>query len=158
MIILEATKYINVTYNLGDLAEWFSAVGTMLAVVTSICLANRKRKPFLVFYTHFDPKYTGKGAENIQDNYDRLLVPKRHSDILNVQDALFINEHQSKIHSRSANITEFSEIENKLFMLQDNLTGKKYYFAIEGEKDDWKVVYPLRKIDILRRMLNERIS
>lgn len=171
MIILEIVKHITITYNLGDLADWVSAIGTMLAVITSIYLANRKRKPFLVFYTHFEPKYTGKGAENMRDNYDFLivgitnysdhpvvLVPKRHSDILNVQDALFINEYQSKTHSRAVHITEFSEIDNKLFMLQDNLTGKKYYFAIKGEKDNWKIVYPLIKIDILRRMINDRIS
>ncbi len=36
MIVLEAAKHVTVTYNLGNLADWVSAVGTVSAVIVAL--------------------------------------------------------------------------------------------------------------------------
>ncbi|PEG95482.1 hypothetical protein CP361_00565 [Lactobacillus sp. UMNPBX10] len=50
MMFLAVTtvRQVNITYNLGDLADWVSAIGTVAAVVVSLCLANRRYKPKIV--------------------------------------------------------------------------------------------------------------
>lgn len=96
MNLLDIVGRVNVTYNLGDMADWVSAIGTLLAVITSVYLANRHRKPFLSFYAHYEPKLTGEEAKNISNNYAYIsvnitnyanypvvLIPKRHQEILN---------------------------------------------------------------------------
>ena len=47
MIFLGVTsvRHITITYNLGDLADWVSAIGTIAAVIVSLYLANRRDKP-----------------------------------------------------------------------------------------------------------------
>ena len=49
MMFLAVTtvRQVNITYNLGDLADWVSAIGTVAAVVVSLYLANRRYKPKL---------------------------------------------------------------------------------------------------------------
>lgn len=49
MIILETVKHITVTYNLGDLADWVSAIGTISAVILSLYLASKRNRPKLSF-------------------------------------------------------------------------------------------------------------
>lgn len=171
MNLLEIAGHINVIYNLGDIADWVSAIGTLLAVITSVYLANRHRKPFLAFYAHYEPKLTGEEAKNISNNYAYVsvsitnyanrpvvLIPKRHQKVLNVEDALFINEYQKKFHSGFIEITNFTNLEDKLFMFQDNFTGKKYYFALRKKNDEWIMVYPLNKLSVVRRMIHDRFS
>ena len=49
MIILETVRHVTITYNLGDLADWVSAIGTISAVILSLYLASKRNRPKLSF-------------------------------------------------------------------------------------------------------------
>lgn len=64
MILLETVRHVTITYNLGGLADWISAIGTVAAVVVSLYLASHKNKPRLRFFIR-DPKDDGAfGVQN----------------------------------------------------------------------------------------------
>lgn len=63
MIVLETIHHINVTYNLGNLADWLSAIATLAAVFVSLYLANRKPKPFLVIKSAYFPEEKDKKCQ-----------------------------------------------------------------------------------------------
>lgn len=48
MIFMETVKYVSITYNFGDLADWVSALATVAAVIVSLYLANKRNKPRII--------------------------------------------------------------------------------------------------------------
>ena len=68
MIILETVRHVTVTYDLGNLADWVSALATVAAVIVSLYLANYRDRPkiLITFSDKNDCRVTNKGFRPVE--------------------------------------------------------------------------------------------
>ena len=165
VLMLETVKHINVTYNLGNLADWLSAIGTIAAVAVSLYLANRKPKPFLIIRAFYFPEEKAertpegilvKGLEeNItiqienENSYPVVMVPQNHRNILDPvlgvhENELYIAGRGAKANTRAMRITNFNHLIFKKFVIRDIYSNKSYKFRFIKENNQWIILYPLR--------------
>lgn len=174
MIVLEAAKHATVTYNLGNLADWLSAIATLAAVFVSLYLANRRPRPFLVIKSAYFPEEKDQimqnGAllkgmkENItvliqnENDYPVAMVVKNHRKILKPvlgvnENVLYIAGGNSKVKSRSMRIENFDNLAWKKFKIRDIYSNSVYKFRFVKVGNKWTILYPLRPgnfIDVIR--------
>lgn len=165
MILLETIHRVNITYNLGSLADWLSAIATLAAVLVSLYLANRKPKPFLVIRSTYFPEekdretpdgITLKGMrENItvlienENDYPVAMVVQNHrktlKPILGVdENKLYLAGRKAKLKTRSMEIRNFDNLIWKEFRIRDIYSNAVYRFRFIKKGDKWIVLYPLR--------------
>ena len=158
MIILETVKYITLNYDVGNIADWLSGFGTVLAVIVSLYLAKHKATPFLTLKTEFFPKDDREEFDNLPNNKDSLrIVIKNYSNhpvLLTLKDKdnyfsvdkpLYVYEYTVKSNVRVIETTTFDKLDGKKFELRDAFSNNKYKFKLVKRKGEWMVIYPIRK-------------
>lgn len=174
MILLETIHRVNVTYNLGNLADWVSAIATLAAVFVSLYLANRKNKPFLVIKSAYFPEEQDKKMpdggflkgmkEHIavlienDDNYPVALVTQNHRKILKPifgfkENTLYISGGNAKSKTRSMEIENFDNLIWKQFKIRDIYSNAVYKFRFIKKNNEWVILYPLRLKDYIKVIL-----
>lgn len=179
MIVLETIHHINVTYNLGNLADWLSAIATLAAVFVSLYLANRKPKPFLVIKSAYFPEEKDKKMpdggvfkgvkehivvliENDND-YPVAMVPQNHHKILKPvfginENTLYIAGGNAKRKTRSMEIEALDNLIWKQFKIRDIYSNAVYRFRFIKKDDEWIILYPLRLknyIEVIRCIVSK---
>lgn len=145
MIVLETVKHVTITYNLGDLADWASAIGTFLAVAVSLYLANRRNRPHIwIEFTggkYVSCRLTNKSFRPVElklklpgdSFYTYFPLPPMKDQIQNLrEDQVFQKDHISFTFSPK----DESMLSAKGF---DIVTMSRYYFIFYKDKDKWKV-------------------
>ncbi len=168
MIILEATKYVNVTYNLGDLAEWFSVIATLAAVAVSLYLANRKDRPRINFDIHtengqlmltvinisFRPVFLevkyGKINDNRKSRGRAALNPLKNK--ADIKDLVETNPYAGSeyIYGLGSDKNQTA----RLFFAKDIISGANYKIMIIPKNGQWKLVqyrFAIGKFILLKR-------
>lgn len=168
MILLETVRHVNVTYNLGDLADWVSALGTVAAVVVSLYLANRRDKPQILI-TFTDTKQnncriTNKSFQPVElriklpgeKHYVSFPLPPRDKKIRSMKDDQPFNNDIMCFN--------FSP-KDKAFLYSSGLdiaSNSKYYFIFYMKNNHWWIKqYNFRAFWLVARLwrgFNARIQ
>lgn len=151
MILMETVKHVTVMYNLGDLADWVSAIATVAAVIVSLYLANRRDKPrILITFTNKKQDYcriTNKSFQPVElriklpgdKHYSPFPLPPRRNEIVNMKDEqpfnkdymMFAFSPKDKLALKSSGI--------------DIASNSKYYFIFYKTGNYWWIKqYSLR--------------
>lgn len=140
---MEAVKHVTVTYNLGDLADWVSAIATVAAVIVSLYLANRHDKPrILITFTDRKQDYcriTNKSFQPVElriklpgeKYYSPFPLPPRRNEIVDMKDEQPFNKDYMM----------FAFSPKDKFLLKssgiDIASDSKYYFIFYKTGDYW---------------------
>lgn len=168
MILMETVRHITVTYNLGDLADWVSALATVAAVIVSLYLANRRDKPRILI-TFIDRKQdicriTNKSSQPVElklklsgeKSYSSFPVPPRRNEVIDLRDEQPFNKDYITF--------EFSPKGRLLLKAKaiDIASNSKYYFIFYKIGDYWWInQYSFRVtwlVSLAWRKLYERIQ
>lgn len=145
MLMLETVKHVTITYNLGDLADWVSAIGTFLAVAVSLYFANKRDRPHIWIELTGDKykncRLTNKSFQPVElqlkrpgdSYYTYFPLPPMKNRIQNFKDSqVFQNDYIAFAFSPK----DKSILSAKGF---DIVTMSKYYFAFYKDEDKWKI-------------------
>ena len=165
---METVRHITVTYNLGDLADWVSALATVAAVIVSLYLANRRDKPRILI-TFIDRKQdicriTNKSSQPVElklklsgeKSYSSFPVPPRRNEVIDLRDEQPFNKDYITF--------EFSPKGRLLLKAKaiDIASNSKYYFIFYKIGDYWWInQYSFRVtwlVSLAWRKLYERIQ
>lgn len=143
MIILETVRHVTVTYDLGNLADWVSALATVAAVIVSLYLANYRDRPkiLITFSDKNDCRVTNKGFRPVElkiklpgySFYDTLPLQPMHSKIENIKDPQPFNKDYTFFSFEPGN--------HKVMSAKgiDIISNSKYHFIFYKDKDGWKI-------------------
>lgn len=138
MIILETVRHVTVTYDLGNLADWVSAIGTISAVILSLYLASRRNRPRL----SFDIDNDGFAFVYNKSFNPVELVKKGSSDLLpleplerNIKSLISKNPFNNEVCGVQYN--RHKKV-NKL-KYTDIISGSHYKVIIYSKKSKWYI-------------------
>lgn len=171
MFIIATAKHVNITYSLGDLAEWFSAIGTFLAVVVSLYLANRRKRPKILLL--FEGA-NARGKQQFCRIVNKSPFPVEFKIKLPPHAKYYTSYPLEPLSEKIKDLKDTQPFNNDFmtFPLTDDegnvfssnafdvISDSKYYFVFYIKNDHWKVkqyrFYLLWKLMILWWTLYER--
>lgn len=165
MIILETVKYVTITYDLGNIADWVSALATTVAVIVSLYLANFRDRPRIVItIRRTSCRVTNKSVRpveldlkiiGVEPNYS-FPLPPIHNKIENMRDEQPFNNDF---------ISFELPVKNKRVLSAygiDIISNSRYYFNFYKSNDAWKVkqykFWLLWKFALIGRKIHARIQ
>lgn len=144
MLVLETVRHITITYNIGDLADWISALATFLAVIVSLYLANRRDFPkihFSVLKKDNSIRITNKSYQIVElmlkidddKNYIKIVLPPLRVDNPNMRDDEPFNHDIIVIHIKNS--------KKKIHKIKgyDLITKAHYHALFYFKNGKWQV-------------------
>lgn len=144
MIILEVVKHITVTYDLGNIADWVSALATFLAVIVSLYLANRRDLPkihFSILKKDDAIRITNKSYQIVElmlkvdddKKYIKIGLPPLKKENPNMRDEEPFNHDMIVLHIRNN-----GKVVHKI-RGYDLITNARYHAIFYKKNDEWTV-------------------